>query len=226
MKKHILLLLALAGLAFAADSIDTMVRKITGSNTPPTTTGSNLTAFALQDKDNNVVVNAYHGSLQFEGETFNSSQTTLAITEPTADRTITVPNATGTLALETFESVTATNAITAAENGKVFLLNSTTEFVSTLPAPAIGLHYTFIVVAAPSGASYTVVTTSSANVIKGMQVCAADAAGDTGTADDTVTFADGQAVAGDMIEVWSDGTSWFVVAKSRVAAGITFTQAS
>jgi len=228
MKKHILLslLLAVAGIAFAADSIDVMVRKITGSNTPPTSTGSNLTAFALQDKSNNVVLNAYHGSLQIEGSTFNDHQTTLAFTEPTADRTITFQNATGTVAFETFENVTATNVITAAENGKVFLLNSTTEFVSTLPAPAIGLHYTFIVTAAPSGASYTVVTTSSANVVKGMQICAADAAGDTGTADDTITFADGQAVAGDMVEVWSDGTSWFAIAKSRVAAGITFTQAS
>lgn len=227
MKKHILLsLLAVAGILAAADSIDLMVRKITGSNTPPTTTGSNLTAFALQDKSNNVVLNAYHGSLQIEGATYNDYQTTLSFTEPTADQTITFQNATGTVALETFETVTATNVITAAENGKVFLLNSSTEFVSTLPAPAAGLHFTFIIKAAPSGASYTVVTTSSANIIKGMQLCAADAAGDTGTADDTITFADGQAVAGDMVEVWSDGTSWFAVAKSRVAAGITFTQAS
>jgi hypothetical protein len=128
--------------------------------------------------------------------------------------------------IELTENTTATNAITAAESGKTFLLNSATEFVSTLPSPAAGLRYTFIVAAAPSGASYTVVTTSSANVIKGMQVCAADAAGDTGTADDTITFADGQAVAGDMVTVWSDGTSWFAVAHSRVAAGITFTQAS
>lgn len=128
--------------------------------------------------------------------------------------------------LELTESTTATNVITAAETGKTFFLNSATEFVSTLPAPKAGLRYTFIVVAAPASASYTVVTTSSANVIKGMQVCAADAAGDTGTADDTITFADGQAVAGDMVTVWSDGTSWFAVAHSRVAAGITFTQAS
>lgn len=59
-----------------------------------------------------------------------------------------------------------------------------------------------------------------------MQVCSADAAGDTGTADDTITFVDGQAVAGDRVDVVSDGTSWFAFAFSRVAAGITFTQAS
>jgi hypothetical protein len=126
------------------------------------------------------------------------------------------------------EDVTATNVITADESGKVFFLNSATEFVSTLPAPAAGLRYTFIVKAAPSGASYTVVTASSANIIKGVQFTAEDAAGsgDSGTADDTISFVDGQAVAGDRVDVISDGTSWFAYAFSKVKAGITFTQAS
>jgi hypothetical protein len=70
------------------------------------------------------------------------------------------------------------------------------------------------------------VTDSSANVIKGLQNSAAGDAGDTGTADDTITFVDGQAVAGDRVDVISDGTSWFAYARSKVAAGITFTQAS
>ena len=175
--------------------------------------------------------------------TNTASVVTVGGTQTLTDKTLTAPTitaftATGTstigtgltittpLYTEFTESVTATNVITAAESGSTFLLNSATEFVSTLPAPAAGLRFTFIVVAAPSGASYTVVTNASANIIKGMQVCAADAAGDTGTADDTVTFADGQAVEGDMITVWSDGTSWFIIAHSRVAAGITFTTAS
>lgn len=131
-----------------------------------------------------------------------------------------------TRATDLTENVTATNVITPAESGSTFFLNSSTEFVSTLPAPAAGLHFTFIVTAAPSGASYTVVTTSSANIIKGQASIAADAAGDTGTADDTVSFVDGQAVAGDMIEVWCDGTSWLVKGRAAVAAGLTFTQAS
>lgn len=124
------------------------------------------------------------------------------------------------------EIVTATNVITAAESGSVFYLNSATEFVSTLPAPAIGLRFTFIVTAAPSGASYTIVTTSSANIIKGNQNSVAGDAGDYGTADDTISFVDGQSVAGDKVELFSDGTNWFAYAISKVAAGITFTQAS
>ena len=131
-----------------------------------------------------------------------------------------------TLYKNSTEVVTATNVITASESGKVFFLNSGTEFVSTLPAPAAGLHYTFIVTAAPSGASYTVVTASSANIIKGQAVNAAGVAGDTGTADDTISFVDGQAVAGDRVDVFCDGTNWFAYGLSAVAAGITFTQAS
>lgn len=130
------------------------------------------------------------------------------------------------LSTDLTEVVAATNVITAAESGSVFFLNSATEFVSTLQAPAAGLHYTFIVTAAPSGASYTVVTNASGNVIKGKQISVAGDAGDTGTSDDTISFVDGQAVAGDRVEVWCDGTNWFAIGISNVAAGLTFTTAS
>lgn len=124
------------------------------------------------------------------------------------------------------ETVTATNVITAAESGKVFFLSSATEFVSTLPAPAAGLRFTFIVAAAPSGASYTIVTASSANIIIGKQVNAAGNAGDTGTTDDTISFVDGQAVVGDRVDLFCDGTNWFAYATCAVATGVTFTTAS
>ena len=132
---------------------------------------------------------------------------------------------TGTIATT---ELTATSALTAAQSGNTFFLNSATEFATTLPAPAAGLVYTFIVKAAPSGASYTVVTSGSANIIKGVQVTAEDAggSGDSGTADDTITFVDGQAVAGDMVTCSSDGTSWFAYATTKLVAGLTFTQAS
>ena len=128
--------------------------------------------------------------------------------------------------LETVTTLTAASTLTTAQSGTTFFLNSATEFVTTLPAPAAGLNYTFIVGAAPSGASYTVVTSASANIIKGQAVNAAGVAGDTGTADDTISFVDGQAVAGDQVTVISDGTSWFAKAFCAVAAGVTFTTAS
>jgi hypothetical protein len=166
-------------------------------------------------------------SLVFEG-TADGFEATLTATDPTADRTVTLPDASGTVKVFIAEDVTATNVIAATENGSVFYLNSGTEFVSTLPAPARGLEFTFIVAAAPASASYTIVATGSGagnDIIKGQAHITADAAGDAGTADDTITFVDGQAVAGDMVKVWSDGTSWFAHAFAAVAAGVTFTDA-
>ena len=136
-------------------------------------------------------------------------------------------NVTGTVTgLATVTTLTAASTLTTAQSGTTFFLSSATEFVTTLPAPAAGVNYKFIVGAAPSGASYTVVTNASANIIKGQAVNADGVAGDTGTADDTISFVDGQAVAGDMVTVISDGTSWFAYGVCAVAAGITFTQAS
>ena len=40
---------------------------------------------------------AISGSLVFEGATADAHETTLTVTDPTADRTITIPNATGTV---------------------------------------------------------------------------------------------------------------------------------
>lgn len=123
------------------------------------------------------------------------------------------------------EVVTATNVITAAENGTTYFLNSATEFVSTLPAPALGLSYSFVVSAAPSGASYTVICAASGTLIKGHVLTndvnsATDA--DFGTAGElTLTFVDSKAVAGDRADFVCDGTNWFVRASCSVFDAIT-----
>jgi hypothetical protein len=125
------------------------------------------------------------------------------------------------------EVVTAANVITAAESGSVFFLSSATEFASTLPAPQAGLHFTFIVTAAPSGANYTITTNASANIIKGTvhESSGADADSET-TGADTINFVDGTAVAGDMAEVWCDGTNWFAKCFCDAAGAITIITAS
>lgn len=123
-------------------------------------------------------------------------------------------------------TLTAASTLSADDSGTTYFLNSATEFATTLPAPAAGLRYTFIVKAAPSGANYTIVTASSANIIKGQAYPASGDAGDTGTADDTISFVSAQSVAGDRVELFCDGTNWFAYAYCAVAAGVTFTQAS
>lgn len=128
------------------------------------------------------------------------------------------------------EVVTATNVITEEESGKTFFLSSATEFVSTLPAPKIGLHYSFVVTAAPSGADYTVVTNASANIIKG-QVYTVDVNSATDpdfetSGGDTVSFVSAKSVAGDRVDVVCDGTNWFAYAFCSVFDAITITTAS
>ena len=124
------------------------------------------------------------------------------------------------------EVVTAANVITAAESGSVFFLNSGTEFASTLPALQAGLHFTFIVTAAPSGASYTITTDGAANNILGTVHSSDGVDADSevsGAGLDVVTFVDGAAVLGDRAEFWCDGTNWFMIAHCNVSTGITIT---
>lgn len=125
------------------------------------------------------------------------------------------------------ETVAATKSVLANESGKTFFLSSATEFVSTLPAPQAGLRYSFIVAAAPSGASYTIKSAGGTDNIHGVAASAADAGGsvDTtaGTAADTITFVDGQAGIGDRIDLISDGTKWYALGMCSDEDAITFT---
>ena len=142
-----------------------------------------------------------------------------------------LPNGTEQRAwIPTARVLTAATTLTQDDNGGVFYLNSATEFATTLPAPFLNARFVFIVAAAPSGASYTVVTNGSSNIMKGhvltSEVTAAGAADSETSGGDTLSFVDGQAVVGDKAVLESDGTSWFVQASAKVAAGITITTAS
>lgn len=167
------------------------------------------------------------GTKTFSGNNTHSGNNTFSGTNTLSGAN----NVTGSLLFKRLaETVAATNVITAAESGSVFFLNHATEFVSTLPAPAAGLHFTFIVTAAPASASYTIVTTSSANIIIG-QVYTVDVNSATdpdfeASGGDTITLVDGKAIVGDRVEVISDGTNWFAYCFCSVFDAITITTAS
>ena len=125
------------------------------------------------------------------------------------------------------EVVAAANVITADESGSVFFLNDATEFASTLPAPAAGLNFRFIVSAAPAGADYTITTNAGANVILGQVYCNAGTDEDSETSGcDTISFIGGTSVVGDMVEVYCDGTNWFAYGFCNATGGITMTTAA
>ena len=121
------------------------------------------------------------------------------------------------------EVVTATNVLTAAESGKTFYLSALAGFLTTLPAPAAGLIFRFIVKTAPTSNGYTIGTSGGANVIFGMAVERAGGAGVAGSAEDLITLGANQSIPGDFVYLESDGTNWYAHAMVDVAAAITFT---
>ena len=125
---------------------------------------------------------------------------------------------------ELTEAVTTTNVITASESGTTFFLNAVGGFTSTLPAPAAGLNFKFVVKTAPTTA-YIITTNAGADVLYGVVVERAGTAGVAGAARDTVNFVASQAIIGDTYEFTCDGTNWYMKGIVDVAAACTFSVA-
>lgn len=124
-------------------------------------------------------------------------------------------------------TLTATSTLTAADSGKTFILSSSTEFDTVLPALAAGLRYSFIIGAAPSGASYTITPTDADKILGQVYTVDVNSATDpdfeaTGGGD-VLTFVDAKAVAGDSADFYCDGTNWYVRAFCSVFDAITIT---
>jgi hypothetical protein len=80
--------LSLSGGSFSIDTSITVDKNTAQTLTNKTLTSPTITGAVFDD-----------GSIVFEGTTADAYETTLTVTDPTADRTITLPNATGTVAL-------------------------------------------------------------------------------------------------------------------------------
>jgi hypothetical protein len=80
--------------------------------TSPTITSPTITGAVFND-----------GSVVFEGSTANDFETTLAITDPTADRTITFPDLTGTVALT---SGVINNSLTTTTGDTIYASSANT----------------------------------------------------------------------------------------------------
>ena len=108
----------------AADSTDLFVVVDDVSGTPTT---KNITAANLAASIATIGLNAgagvptqIHGielpvghTIRFEGATDNAFETFLTVTDPTADRTLTLPNETGTIATQAYADSAASTAASA-----------------------------------------------------------------------------------------------------------------
>ena len=122
------------------------------------------------------------------------------------------------------EDLTAAKTLDVFDSGKIFTLNLAGGFAVTLPSPTAdditGVTYTFIVKTAPSGGDYTL-TVGNVDLIVGTVYSSTGGDADSDGAADTVTFADGAAIAGDRVELIFDGVKCFAYCFCNADAGIT-----
>lgn len=97
-------------------------------------TGSGLTSVASDQQTVTISLDLTTG-LTFEGATANAHETTLAVTDPTADRTITFPDATGTVVLKDSTDVFTNKTFDAAGTGNA-LSNVSNSHISATAAIA------------------------------------------------------------------------------------------
>lgn len=162
MKYHKLPLIAafaaLALSAFAADTKDQMITKIIGQ--PPTSSAAAgkppyaIAAHALVGKDNSIAVNAWTGGLVFQGSTWNQFTTAFAITDPTANRTITFPNSSGTVLLTAVDDWVFEGPTADAYETTITAVDPTADGTIYLPNTAVGIadaNLSFVVSTINSG---------------------------------------------------------------------------
>ena len=113
--------------------------------------------------------------LIFEGSTNNTIETILAVTDPTVgDRTITLPNASGTVNPNNVAAETATDTLTVDQLYGMTITNTgqAGAVVYTLPAPAVGMEFTVFLteaadvdINAATGTQILVLTNATADAI-------------------------------------------------------------
>jgi hypothetical protein len=103
---------------------DAVVRLGIGSNGQVLTANSGATYGVEWSAP--AAVGVFGSSIEFEGSTANDFETTLAVTDPTADRTITLPDATGTVALTSDITVTASSTNTFSNKSISLATNTIT----------------------------------------------------------------------------------------------------
>jgi hypothetical protein len=121
------------------------------------------------------------------------------------------------------EVVVTTNVIAASESGTTFFLDLAGGFTSTLPAPAAGLRFKFIVKTAPTTA-YIIATNGGANImVVSVNELETDTTEDGPSDDDadTINFVANTALPGDFLDVFCDGTKWYCLGQVRADGAIT-----
>ena len=128
-----------------------------------------------------------------------------------------------TLKLKSISATAATLGLTKYDYGSMGVFNRAAGTAVTLPVPADGATFQFVIGTAPTTAN-TIATSGSANIIKGgvneLEVDTSDD-GPYSAVGDLISFVANIAVVGDYADLRSDGTSWFLRGQTNADGGIT-----
>lgn len=126
-------------------------------------------------------------------------------------------------AMQPISVTTATFTLTKDHSMTELYLNRAGGIAFTLPAPAVGIKYRFIVGTSPT--SDCTISTSGGSDIIVLEVNELEVdTGDDGPYDtdaDVVTFKANVAVLGDFLDMHCDGTKWYARGSTNADGGIT-----
>ena len=120
-------------------------------------------------------------------------------------------------------TISADTTLTAGNSGTWYKLDNSTGKAVTLPALKSGLNFRFIVADNFATDNFIIDSAEGDNisgvlVVNGASVVAAD--------EDQINFVASAETVGDFIDIWSDGSAWFVSGIGSGAGSITATDPS
>lgn len=121
------------------------------------------------------------------------------------------------------DTISSATTLKAADSGKWYKLNNSTGVTVTLPALKSGVHFRFIV-AANFATSNFIIDSAEGDNIEGVLVV--NGASVVASAEDQINFVASAETVGDFIDIWSDGSKWFVSGVGSAAGSITATDPS
>lgn len=121
------------------------------------------------------------------------------------------------------ETISAAKTLIAADSETWFKLDAAAGVTITLPAVQAGLNFRFVIASSFATSNFVIDSAEGDNisgvlVVNGASVVAAD--------EDQINFVATAETVGDFIDIWSDGTSWFVYGIGASAGSITATDPS
>ena len=179
--------------------------------TSPTITGPTITAGA----------GAEFTSIVFEGATADAFETTLTVTDPTADRTITLPNATGNVVLDTLAQTLTNKTLTSpAISGSPTITGLGTPSASSDATPK---SYVDSILGSATAAS---TSASSAATSASSAATSASSAATSATSSATSATASATSASAAATSATSSATSATAAATSATSAAASATAAS